>query len=136
MKISPVMTAALTMLLGGCASIVEGSSQSIAITTPPTEGAACALSNGRGNWQVMSPGAVTVGKDNEAMRVRCTKVGWQDAIETIPSDFAGWTLGNAIFGGLVGVGIDVASGAANKYPGAVEVPMQRAGGTPAAAATP
>jgi len=116
-----VMLAA--MLLPGCASIVSGSSQSIAITTPPTEGASCTLSSAQGSWQVTSPGAVTVKKSKDAMQARCAKPGWQDASGMIPSDFQGWTVGNLLIGGLFGLGVDAATGAINEYPDAFQVPM-------------
>ena len=129
-KIVAVSTAAL-ILLTGCASIVKGSSQSILITTPPTEGANCVLASKEGNWTVMSPGAVTVDKSKENITVTCKKDGYQDGVASIPSNFQGWTVGNILFGGLIGVGVDAATGAINEYPGAFQVPM-----TPIPGATP
>jgi hypothetical protein len=59
------------------------------------------------------------------MAVRCTKPGWQDAVATIPSDFQGWTIADLFIpGGLVGLGVDAATGAINEYPNAFQVPMQ------------
>jgi hypothetical protein len=110
-------------LLPGCASVVKGSSQTIAITTPPTDGAQCTLSSGQGNWQVTSPGAVTVSKSKDDMQVRCIKPGWQDGFGNIPSNFQGWTVGNLLIGGIIGLGVDAATGAINEYPNAFQVPM-------------
>ena len=92
------------LALSGCASIVKGTSESIAITTPPTTGASCVLSSGQGNWTVTSPGSVTVQKSKEDIQVRCDKPGWQEGFATIPSNFEGWTVGNILFGGIVGLG--------------------------------
>ncbi|MBV9758748.1 MAG: hypothetical protein JO047_17020 [Alphaproteobacteria bacterium] len=114
---------AAAVALSGCASVIKGSGQSIAITTPPTTGAACTLTNGRGTWSLTSPGAVKVEKSKNDMQVRCSKPGWQDAGATIPSNFAGWTVGNLILGGIVGVGVDAATGAINEYPHSFQVPM-------------
>lgn len=116
--------AALGVALSGCATIVKGSSQSIAISTPPTTGANCTLSSKEGNWMVVSPGVATVEKSKEDIQVRCSKSGYQDAVATIPSDFEGWTLGNLILGGVIGVGVDAATGAINEYPHVFQVPMQ------------
>jgi S1-C subfamily serine protease len=66
---------------------------------------------------------VTVDKSKDDILVKCTKPGYQDASASIPSDFQGWTLGNLVLGGLIGVGVDAASGAMNEYPGAFGVPM-------------
>lgn len=109
--------------LSGCASIVRGTSQTIAIATPPTAGAMCMLSSGQGNWTVMSPGAVSVEKSKEDIQVHCTKAGFQDGIGIIPSNFEGWTAGNLVFGGIIGVGVDAATGAINEYPHSYQVPM-------------
>src|SRR5437868_553093 len=95
---------AVIALVPGCASVVKGRSQSIAITTPPTDGALCTLSSVQGNWQVTSPGAVTVLKSKEDMQIRCAKAGWRDGFATIPSNFEGWTVGNILIGGIIGLG--------------------------------
>jgi uncharacterized protein YceK len=55
-----IVVVATAALLSGCASIMEGSHQSIAIETPPTTGAICNLSSKEGSWPVTSPGTVTV----------------------------------------------------------------------------
>jgi uncharacterized membrane protein len=47
------------------------------------------------------------------MQIRCVKPDWQDGFATIPSNFEGWTVGNLVFGGLIGVGVDAATGAIN-----------------------
>jgi hypothetical protein len=113
----------LGLVVSGCASIIKGSSQSIAISTPPTTGALCNLSSAQGNWGVMSPGVASVEKSKEDIQIHCMKPGWQDAASTIPSNFEGWTLGNIVFGGIIGVGVDAATGAINEYPHIFQVPM-------------
>lgn len=122
-SISIAAVAAAGIAMSGCASIVRGSSQSIAIATPPTTGANCVLSSSQGNWTVVSPGAVTVERSKDDVQIRCTKPGYQDGFATIPSNFEGWTLGNLILGGVIGVGVDAATGAINQYPKAFQVPM-------------
>lgn len=129
--------AALGVALSGCASIMEGQTQSIAIASPPTTGATCTLSNSRGEWSVTTPGTVSVKKSRHDMAVSCSKEGYQTATARIPSDFAGWTLGNLLIGGVIGIGVDAGTGAMNKYPHAFEVPMTPVGGAaPGASITP
>ena len=115
--------AACGVALSGCATIIKGTSQSIAITTPPTSGAQCTLSSREGNWMVITPGVVTVEKSKEDILAHCTKPGWQDGVATIPSDFEGWTIGNILGFPLVGLGVDAATGAINNYPHAFQIPM-------------
>jgi hypothetical protein len=129
----PMVAAAI--MLTGCASVVKGSSQSINIATPPTAGANCTLSSKEGSWTLTSPGSVTVDKSKEDIQVRCIKPGWQDASAIIPSNFQGWTLGNILLGGVIGLGVDAATGALHEYPSAFQVPMLP-DGTPLPAARP
>lgn len=124
-----VSIAALGAALSGCATVVDGTSQSVAITSPPTTGAYCTLTSKEGNWSVLTPGVATVEKSRDDIVAHCTKDGWQDASATIPSDFQGWTVGNLVFGGVVGFGVDALSGAMNKYPHAFQIPMQPIKGT-------
>lgn len=116
--------AAIALSLGGCASVIKGGSQSIAISSPPVSGATCTLTSAQGNWTVITPGAVEVSRSKEDVQVRCVKPGYQDGVATIPSSFEGWTVGNLLLGGVIGVGVDAATGAINEYPNAFQVPMQ------------
>ncbi|HEY7978753.1 MAG TPA: TonB family protein [Rhizomicrobium sp.] len=126
---------AVSVSLSGCASVIKGSSQTIAIATPPTSGANCLLTSKEGNWPVVTPGVVKVERSKEDIVIRCTKPGWQDATQTIPSNFEGWTVGNLLIGGIIGIGIDAATGAINEYPHTYNVAMiPAAGNAPAAEA--
>ena len=117
--------AACAVSLSGCASIIKGSSQQIAIETPPATGANCELSNRVGHWTVVTPGVAKVSRSKEDMRITCTKEGWQTASGVIPSDFEGWTLGNLLIGGIIGLGVDASTGAINEYPHAFQLPMHQ-----------
>lgn len=116
--------AALGIMLSGCASVVKGSTQSVAITTPPIEGATCTLTNPKGEtWTVVSPGIATIGRSKHDLQVKCVKVGYRDGFAVLSSSFEGWTLGNLFIGGIIGFGVDAATGAINEYPHAFQVPM-------------
>ena len=124
---SRLLTSAVIVLAGiqlsGCASVIKGSTASLGITTPPVTGATCTLSSSEGSWQMTSPGTVTVSRSKHDINIRCTKEGYQEAAAVIPSSFEGWTLGNLLIGGIIGVGVDAATGAMNDYPNAFQVPM-------------
>jgi uncharacterized protein YceK len=60
--------AALGVALSGCASIVEGTTQSIAVTSPPTDGAKCVLKSSEGTYYVTTPGNATVHKTKNDLR--------------------------------------------------------------------
>jgi hypothetical protein len=128
---SVVAVVLLGTALTGCASIIKGSSQQIAISTPPAAGATCTLKNARGEWTVTTPAAVTVKRSKKDVEIACTKDGFQDASAVIPSGFEEWTLGNVLAGGVIGFGVDAGTGSINKYPSTFEVPMtQKAASTP------
>jgi hypothetical protein len=130
MKVSIGMVAIAAITLSGCATIIQGTSQDIAITTPPVSGANCILTSKEGSWAVVSPGVAHVEKSKEDVLIKCTKDGYQEANAVIPSDFQAWTVGNIVAGGLIGVGVDAATGAMNEYPKGFAVPMQPVPGAP------
>ena len=116
--------------LGACASIVEGSSQSVLVTTPGVQDATCTLTSPEIGAQVVhTPGSLTLSKSKHDVQVSCTKQGYNDGAGTITSNFEGMTLGNLLLGGIIGVGIDAASGAMNKYQPQVAVMMTKKDGT-------
>jgi len=109
------VAAALAVGLSGCASIVKGSSETIAINTNPGIRANCTLSNGRGTWRLSTPGRIKVKRSKNDMDVTCKALGYQDATGSISSDFQTWTLGNVLIGGVVGLVVDWSTGAINNY---------------------
>ncbi|NKD77510.1 hypothetical protein HEQ60_07020 [Haematospirillum sp. H1815] len=105
----------LVMLAPACSSIIEGTTQDLSFGTTP-QGALCTLHrDGRVIGQVTTPGAVKVEKTKLDILVRCEKEGYRTAEMTVESDVAAMTFGNIILGGGIGVVIDAASGASNKY---------------------
>lgn len=107
---------AAVLLLAGCASIVEGTSQTLTINTSP-DGADCQLvREGRVIGRINpTPGSVVVEKTKHDINVECTKKGYQKISFINESGSEGATWGNVILGGGVGWAIDSASGADNKY---------------------
>lgn len=125
---------AAVSVLGGCSSIIEGTSQELVINTNPS-GASCYITR-----QGMSiarinptPGAATIKKTKYDIVIKCTKYGFHEASYFNKSGVAGATFGNIILGGGIGWIIDSASGADNKYTSPVNitlVPLSQARPTP------
>ena len=110
--------------LSGCGTITQGTSQDIAIATIPP-GGHCDL-NRRGEHVASvysTPGSVVVDKSTKDIVLTCNKPGYQTASINLESDPSLGLFGNAIIGGAIGVGIDYATGAANKYPSSAMVPL-------------
>ncbi|MBK9584972.1 MAG: hypothetical protein IPO55_03550 [Alphaproteobacteria bacterium] len=113
-------------LLSGCSTIVEGKTQSVSVSTPGAEGAICTLSSPAiGNLSIKTPDTIMVQKSKHNIDVRCTKDCYEDTVGTIPSSFEGMTFGNIIFGGIIGVGVDAASGAMNNYQPSLMIQMTK-----------
>ena len=115
-------------MLGACSTIVSGRSQNIAVATEPP-GAACDLSRSDGSTVQKiatvseTPGTALVEKTKYDITIVCHKAGFQDAMVVNKSGTEAATVGNVIAGGLIGWGIDSATGADNKYDSPVTVTL-------------
>jgi hypothetical protein len=137
MKIHTIAAiAAMGAALSGCATIVDGSKQSVSVSTTPVQGAACTLHNSEGTWYVTSPGSVEVHKTKNDLDVTCTKDGYPPGKQVATSKFGGATFGNLVAGGIIGAGIDAASGANYYYDNPLTVPLGTPVVTPASISTP
>ena len=106
----------LFAVLGGCATIVKGTTQQVAIKTPGVEGAQCTLTSGAiGTKVVTTPATIVLDKSQDSVAVTCRKQCYQDGVGIIASNTEGMTAGNILVGGVVGLGVDAATGAMNKY---------------------
>lgn len=116
----------LLVIVTSCATITKGSTQNIYIQTDRVEAADCTIIDGTGMvHKVVTPGMIHVQKSKNPLDVRCKKEGYRDGIMIVPSNFQEMTAGNFIAGGIIGLGIDAASGAMNKYNPNVIVPMYK-----------
>jgi hypothetical protein len=135
-----MIIAGAALMLGGCATVVEGTSQSVAITTQPP-GASCSVSRmGQDVGAVQStPGSVHVDKSKNDLSVTCAKEGYQTTTVTYSPEFNGATFGNIILGGGIGAVVDASTGANYNYPKEVSLALPEASAaqsTPAVAAAP
>ncbi|MBM4289812.1 MAG: SHOCT domain-containing protein [Deltaproteobacteria bacterium] len=92
-------------LLQGCATIIHGTTQDVAITTDPA-GAELVV-DGRERYR--SPAKITM-KRKEDHVVEVNKAGFQKETVNIKSVLSGAVAGNIIAGGLIGWGVDAVSG--------------------------
>lgn len=117
---------ALALLLGStaCASITTGTSQSVSVLTEPA-GAMCVVSRNGETLGIINPtpGSLTVSKSSSALTVRCERAGYQVGLSTVPAGMQAMTAGNLLLGGVIGLGIDAASGAMNQYPSNVSLAL-------------
>jgi hypothetical protein len=104
--------------------VVARTTQEVFIETDPPA-AECQVDRLGSNLGVVkpTPGRVNVSRSKETMVVSCTREGYKQSNEVLASSFTGATLGNILLGGIVGIVVDAASGANNKYPDKVIVVM-------------
>ena len=122
-----LLTLSAVVLLPGCASIVDGKNQPISVDTrskgTAVAGTNCKLTNDKGIWYVTAPGTTTVQRSYEDMQVHCERAGYAPAVASFKSSTKGMAFGNILFGGLIGIGVDMASGSAYDYPSPMTVEM-------------
>jgi hypothetical protein len=113
-----------SLSLGACSTIVDGTSQEIVINTNPS-GADCGVERKGTNIARVNPtpGAALVSKTKEDITIRCNKDGYDETTYINKSGNAKATLGNILLGGVVGWGIDSATGADNKYTSPVNITL-------------
>lgn len=110
--------------LAGCATIVEGTSQNIAVATSPP-GSTCAFHRDGQTIATLAqtPGEVTVNKTKDDILLTCAAPGYEPASQYLHSGISTGVYGNLIAGGLTGWGIDSMTGADNEYPTTVNMDM-------------
>lgn len=117
-------------MLPGCASIVAGQNQSLSVDVRnevgEQAGAKCTLINDKGTWYVTTPGSVTVRRSYEDLSVACASDADLAATGQVRSSTKAMAFGNILFGGVIGVGVDVATGAAYDYPPLILLSLAKA----------
>jgi hypothetical protein len=122
-------------LLGGCASITGTSNQPVSVRSScgmnQVSGAACKLSNDKGEWYVTrTPGSVTIRKAYADLAIECEKPGLGKGARVYTSTANASMYGNILVGGLIGFAMDSGSGSGFDYPQAMSVDICN-GETPA-----
>jgi hypothetical protein len=110
-------------VLTGCASIVTGQDQQVSVATPNCPNAECTLTNPEGTYYLTTPGTVTVDKEYDDLVVSCKKEGVDPFIMQVSSSTKGMAFGNILLGGVIGAGVDMATGAAYDYPDHIINPL-------------
>lgn len=110
---------AFTALISGCATIISGSGpQAVTIATDPEGADVSIVSNVSGDIisKFKSPSTIMLERSYGAFQrasynVLISSSGYMKEETSIMSDTNWWYLGNVLFGGLIGLTVDVCSGA-------------------------
>ena len=114
-----ILIAAFAMT--GCASITEGTDQTVKVETvaeggAEIPGAQCELHNDKGAFSVLSGASTTVRRSGANLMIQCTLEGQAPATGQAISRSNAGMAGNILIGGAIGAAIDVGTGAAYTYP--------------------
>lgn len=118
--------AAALLAVTACSTVTTGTTQMVTLDTPLAAGAKCTMTDMEKRvYQVpATPTSLVVEKGDGPMTIVCEKDGYEKANALIDEEFAGATLGNILIGGGIGILIDAASGAAQRYPDKLTVWMK------------
>ena len=116
----------ILLILSNCATIIEGRSQEITVNTNP-DGASCDLLRQDISLGTIdpTPGSIYIEKTKYDLKIICNKKGYETATYLNHSGSAGATFGNIVAGGLIGWGVDSATGSDNKYDSPVNITLSK-----------
>ena len=109
---------AIGLALAACATIIEGTTQIVAVDTPGVPGATCTLSTKSGPQVVATPGTVSLKKGPDPIPISCVKPCYVHELSIIRSSSESMPTGD-----LVSLAIDSHSGAMYHYPDTFTVSM-------------
>lgn len=114
----------ICMLLGGCASVLYGDQQRVAVSARCGDRlvpAQCFLRNDRGHWQVQAPAQLVLQRDASVLEVACSSPFFGAQVLRVMPGADASLAGNLLVGGWVGAGVDVVTGAGLRYPAHIVV---------------
>ncbi len=112
----------LPIIISGCAAIIHGSSQDIAVNSTPSGAKVIIM----GAHEATTPAVINLKRSNNNIILRFEKEGYEPVEFALTRKVDGWVVGNIGFGGLIGLVVDFATGAAYKLaPEEVSLTMQK-----------
>jgi hypothetical protein len=114
------------LLTSACASITQGTTQSVSVVTEPP-GANCIISREGAQVAVVNPtpGTIRIDKSSRALDLRCTLDNHEPGLTSVASSVQAMTAGNILVGGAIGLAVDAATGAMHQYPQNVSMSLRR-----------
>jgi hypothetical protein len=119
------LSLALALSLAGCSSIMDGSTQEVAITTNPP-GADCALiREGKAIARVNpTPGTVSIARTKHDISIECSKPGYARTVYANKSSTSGAPVGNVVVASTLGWVMDSAADSDKRYQSNVLISLQ------------
>lgn len=122
-QILTVIATAAFVALGGCATIMHGSTESVGLSSNPANATVWV----DGQQEGQTPITLNL-KRGESHKVTMKLAGYQPYSATFTKSVSGWVWGNLLFGGVIGLAVDAISGGLYKLtPQQVSAEMQKKG---------
>ena len=106
------------LFISGCASVLHGDNQSMRVSTlcgQQSLPASCVATNSKGSWPFQTPASILVQKAHDPLTIRCKSPFFAEGVAQVPASPNPMLAGNLVFGGLIGAGVDFATGAGFAY---------------------
>lgn len=107
----------LAIMFSGCATIMKDESQPVAFSSEPDGAVVKFNSVARGK----TPVTIMVKRSMESTLVSIEKTGYKAETFPLEKSLSAMTFGNIIFGGIIGIGVDAATGANTNYTDSIHV---------------
>ena len=104
------------LLLTSCASIIQGSEQTVNIKTASGAKADCELAGSESTKTVSLPAEIVVDRSYYPIKINCTGANGVQGSAEVLSDVSNWGYGGALLGTAIGAGVDTYTGASFEYP--------------------
>jgi hypothetical protein len=107
------MRAAMVLLptLAGCATMISGSYETLRVTSSPP---GATVSADPGQYRVVTPGDLRLPRKEAPYRLRCEMPGYEPLQSTVSYETNSVMWANMILGGVIGIIVDVQTGASKK----------------------
>lgn len=93
------------------------------IESPNCPGATCKVTHAEGTYYVnKTPATIVVNRSNSQLKIYCS-YGDKGVAMTGESSVEGMAYANILIGGIIGGGVDMATGAAYEYPQVISHPL-------------
>ncbi|MGB4498907.1 MAG: hypothetical protein WBI40_09415 [Methylococcaceae bacterium] len=119
--------AASVMMLTGCASMFQGSTQNFQVSTANDqnpENTRCSIVNEEGAWQTVPNSMVSIHRDGNNMQIQCNNTTQSGSNSADPNFSGGYFVLDLVGAGLIGLTIDGINNALYEYPSFVTVSMR------------
>lgn len=111
-----IPAAVATLLVSGCATMIDHSSQRVSFEAVGATEVSCLAESGKLKYSIQPPQTITLKKSRRDLILDCTAAGNRNKKFLLASEASGWTLTNIGNGIIPGTAYDAETGAMFKYP--------------------